>query len=216
MSIGDPFNDDDLEQPPEHVAFWAVLFEGGLAIVAIGLGWLVGHSPLSTVEFSVDALPELGVAALGGVAAAVPMIVGLVLFDRFPMGPLEPLKETVERLVVPLFEGASFVELAVISIVAGLGEEMLFRGLLQDGLATKIGGPAGVWTGLIVASIVFGLAHAITRTYVVLAAFVGVYLGLLFLVSGNLFAPIVAHALYDFVALVYLVKWSWRESQPDA
>jgi membrane protease YdiL (CAAX protease family) len=32
----------------------------------------------------------------------------------------------------------------------------------------------------------------------------GVYLGTLFLVQGNLLAPIVTHALYDFVALVWV------------
>jgi membrane protease YdiL (CAAX protease family) len=52
----------------------------------------------------------------------------------------------------------------------------------------------------------FGLAHPMSTTYVVLATVVGVYLGGLLLVTDNLLAPIVAHAAYDFVALVYLVR----------
>ena len=53
--------------------------------------------------------------------------------------------------------------------------------------------------------------NLITPTYGVLAALIGVYLGWVWLASGNLLAPVVAHALYDFVALVVLVrgpKWS--------
>jgi membrane protease YdiL (CAAX protease family) len=34
----------------------------------------------------------------------------------------------------------------------------------------------------------------------------GLYLGTLFVITGNLFAPIVAHAAYDFVALVWLAR----------
>ena len=47
-----------------------------------------------------------------------------------------------------------------------------------------------------------------TRPYAVVAGLVGVYLGWLQMVSGHLLAPIVAHATYDFVALMYLLKWA--------
>ena len=39
-----------------------------------------------------------------------------------------------------------------------------------------------------------------------LAGLIGLYLGWLWLAVGNLLVPIVVHALYDFVALMYLVK----------
>ena len=52
----------------------------------------------------------------------------------------------------------------------------------------------------------FGLLHPITRAYAVIAALLGAYLGGLWLAGGNLLTPIVAHALYDFVALVYLLR----------
>ena len=39
-----------------------------------------------------------------------------------------------------------------------------------------------------------------------LAAVVGAYLGALFVASGNLLVPILAHALYDLVALVVLTR----------
>ena len=45
-----------------------------------------------------------------------------------------------------------------------------------------------------------------TLAYAMLAALVGGYLGWLHLASGNLLVPILAHALYDFVALRLLLR----------
>jgi membrane protease YdiL (CAAX protease family) len=56
------------------------------------------------------------------------------------------------------------------------------------------------------ASLVFGLLHALTATYAVLATFMGVYLGAVWLGTGNLLVVVLAHALYDFAALVYLTR----------
>ena len=58
----------------------------------------------------------------------------------------------------------------------------------------------------LLASAVFGLFHLVTPTYALLATIVGVYLGVCFAVTDNLLTVIVAHALYDFVALVYLTR----------
>ena len=59
---------------------------------------------------------------------------------------------------------------------------------------------------LSVASVLFGLGHLITPVYAVLAAVIGFYLGALFLATDNLLIAIVAHGLYDFVALLYLIR----------
>ena len=108
-------------------------------------------------------------------------------------------------------------QLGVISFLAGLGEEMLFRGLLQDGLAHWLGNSfglgeaAGLWLAVGLASTLFGLLHWISPFYALVAGLIGAYLGWWRVQSGNLLGPIVAHALYDFVALVYLTKlWPAR------
>jgi membrane protease YdiL (CAAX protease family) len=59
---------------------------------------------------------------------------------------------------------------------------------------------------LLVASLIFGACHWITPAYAAVASLIGFYLGWLLLATGNLWTPIVAHAFYDFLALVYLVK----------
>jgi uncharacterized protein len=107
---------------------------------------------------------------------------------------------------VPMFRDGQLVHLAIISVLAGLGEEMLFRGVIQAAVAQEIGGPRGMWLGLAVAAVLFGMLHLVTPTYAVLAALIGLYLGGLWLLCDNLLAPVTTHAVYDFVVLVYLVR----------
>ena len=107
---------------------------------------------------------------------------------------------------MPLFRQATLTQLAVISLMAGLGEELLFRGVIQGKITQVVGGPAGNWVGAIVAALLFGLAHSVSLTYAILAALIGLYLSWTWLATGNLLVPIAAHTVYDFVALVYLVK----------
>jgi hypothetical protein len=121
---------------------------------------------------------------------------------RIRSGPLGRLNAAVDDMLLPLFARCSVIQLAFISIMAGLGEELLFRGVLQPLLI----GWLGIAAGLCLASLVFGLLHAVTPSYAVLATLVGAYLGWLALATGNLLGPIIAHALYDFVALVYLMR----------
>ncbi len=197
--------DEEVEmEPPRNFVTIALAVEGSLIVAALAIGRIVGHGPLSGLDFSLDALPDHAMAAWWGITATVPMLVGLVLLDRYPVGPLRGLREVVDRLLVPLFSDVSILQMALISLVAGVGEEMLFRGLLQGGLSEAIGPPWGVLPAVVVASAVFGLAHFITPTYAVLAGLIGVYLGWLFFVTGSLVAPMVTHAVYDFAALVYL------------
>jgi uncharacterized protein len=46
----------------------------------------------------------------------------------------------------------------------------------------------------------------VNRSYAMLAGVIGLYLGWLWMATGELLLPIAVHALYDFLALVYLVK----------
>jgi membrane protease YdiL (CAAX protease family) len=125
---------------------------------------------------------------------------------QLPLGPLARLRETTEEIVLQMFRGASFVQLAAVSIAAGLGEELLFRGLVQAGLTNLIGGPLAPWVALAAVSVLFGVCHWLSTTYAILAVLAGAYFGLLLILTENLWTPIVAHAAYDLLALIYLVR----------
>jgi len=57
-------------------------------------------------------------------------------------------------------------------------------------------------------NLIFGMTHAVTPLYALLAAAVGVYLGLALDYGGdrNLLTPIIIHGLYDFLAFVALMR----------
>jgi CAAX protease family protein len=173
----------------------AVVFEGGLGLVALGLGWLVGRSPLAEIDWN---LPAVAI----GCGASVPMFAAVAIVLRSRWAWCIRLRRLVDGLIVPLFKGCGAGELAVISLVAGFAEELLFRGVIQAALGEWIS-PV---VGLVGASLLFGLAHPLTRAYAAIVTLAGLYLGGLWLWSGNLLVPIVTHAVYDFAVLLYLVR----------
>lgn len=186
----------------------AVAMEGGLGALAIAIGWLLGMNPLELVVGDWRALAW-------GCLAALPMLGALALTEHLPFWPFNDVADVVDRLLRPLFARTGIAELAVISALAGIGEELMFRGLLQEGLARWIGDPSGVWIALAVASVLFGLLHPMNWAYVLLAAVMGLLLGGLWIASGNLLVPIVAHALYDFLALLWLIRIQRPRAQVD-
>ncbi|MBL9122326.1 MAG: CPBP family intramembrane metalloprotease [Planctomycetaceae bacterium] len=176
--------------------------EGALVLVAILLGWVLGQPPLQHASLSER-------AAAWGVAGTLPMLAALVIITRWPQGPWRSLVELIDELLVPMLRGWSFGEMALAAALAGFGEEMLFRGVLQEVLQRVLvdWGLPVPWLAILAAGFLFGLAHAISLAYVVFATLVGIYLGWLYVWTGDLTAPIVTHALYDFVALVYLGRF---------
>jgi uncharacterized protein len=183
----------------KHFALTAAIFEGSLMVVAIALGWLLAAPPLRTFRF------ELGGAVLG-LAATLPPLGLFWLCLKSPWRPLKEIARILDETIVPLFRGCRLAELAIIAALAGVGEEMLFRGVIQAAVTQEVGGQGGVWLGLLAAAMLFGLLHPITPRYAILAGLIGLYLGGLWLACGNLLAPIAAHGVYDFVALVYLTR----------
>ena len=65
---------------------------------------------------------------------------------------------------------------------------------------------SGVLSGILITGLVFGLLHYLSTTYAIYAFLTGIYLGIIYQASGNLYIVMAIHALYDFIALVYLVE----------
>ncbi len=188
----------DTQQP--NIVRMALVFEGGLIAVACGAG-LFMTPPWRQVSWQL-------LDVLRGLAATLPLVGGLLVLRQIRGGALDKLNRLVDEMLVPLFTGCNIFQLALISLLAGVGEELLFRGVLQPIFMVWWGTIAG----LCIVSVVFGLLHSLTAAYAVLATIVGAYLGWLALATGNLLVPIIAHALYDFVALVYLIRTARRKA----
>lgn len=183
------------------IVLWAVLFEGGLIVLAFLGGILLGRPSLELIRPSWQ-------ACLVGIGATVPLLPPVLWLSRSSWPPFKRLMHEVEETLAPLFSECTVLDLALIAILAGLGEEVLFRGLIQASLATSL----GPWAALAVTSVLFGLLHLVTRTYAVIATIFGAYLGWLCIATGDLFVAVVTHSLYDFVALKYLVAQQGKQN----
>jgi membrane protease YdiL (CAAX protease family) len=135
---------------------------------------------------------------IGGVAAVLLAFLNYWLLVSAPDLPVVRSLRTVYREVLePLFARLELPAIVGISLAAGVCEETLFRGAIQT-----------EW-GLIPASVLFGVAHlggSGTIGFGVWAAVIGSLLGALAIVTGGLLAPIIAHAVYDGLALAY-IRW---------
>jgi membrane protease YdiL (CAAX protease family) len=77
--------------------------------------------------------------------------------------------------------------------VLALGEELFFRGLLQQWLSDWMRNP---WAGLVLTSLIFGAAHLwYDWRFAVLAAIAGLFYGFAFMQGKGIRAAMVTHAL---------------------
>lgn len=179
-------------------------FEGALIVLAYAIGWLVSVDPLAHLAFDAAAL-------LLGLLATLPPYLLFVASYRRPQGAMRDIKAFLVEKLGPLLEGCTWGDLLYLGFLAGISEEILFRGLLQPWLERDWG-----WAGgLIFSNLIFALVHWVTPLYALLAGLTGVYLGLTLDFGGerNLLVPILAHALYDFLAFMAVAESFRRQRQ---
>ena len=180
--------------PSRRLLALVFLTEGVALGLALLLGWWfrIGLFPL-TMDFAGDVVK-------GTLAALPPLALFICLLskgaDKVP--GLHPLRRKVLGDVRYIFMDAGAVELALISVCAGFAEELFFRGVLQ----TKL--------GIVAASLIFGLVHFVSPSYVLAASAMGFYIGVVFRMSGHLLVPMQLHFIYDLGALTYI-----RYFRPD-
>lgn len=95
-------------------------------------------------------------------------------------------------LVIPEYS-SQIVQLLVI-IFALVVEELLYRGILLNKLRKH-----GDLFAVAVSSIIFGISHG-ARFYTMIA---GLFIGILYVISDSIIAPIVLHALYNLGAIYF-------------
>jgi membrane protease YdiL (CAAX protease family) len=177
----------------------AVMVEGAVALVAIAAAWLF-NVPVR------DQMPSYGLplawAAARGVIATVPMLILFWWLVHSDWTTLRELRTQVVRLINAMFPQANLGQLGMVSVLAGVGEELLFRGVLQ----TIIGWWTPPVAAIVITALLFGLLHALSKVYFVLATLIGLGLGWMTWYYNDLVGPMVAHSLYDFLALLYLSR----------
>ena len=198
-------SDQELQVPMSrrHFLLLATSFQGGLAILALVISWCLRINPFDQVRWNA--------AAVGaGIFGTLPMLLIFVVTYRSNLQPLREIRMYLTDTLGPTLKDCYWFDLLWVSFLAGYSEELLFRGVIQNSVASTWG-----WgVGLLAGNLLFAFAHAITPMYVILAALLGTILGLLFEYSDsrNLLVPVIAHTAYDLIALLVIRRNYVRQS----
>lgn len=168
-----------------------------LALAAAGLVWstLRGHPNVWRIEGRES--PQV----LLGILAGLLMGLGIVFASRLAVHRFEwarALHRDLRSLLGPLPDS----EILVLAMASSIGEEIFFRGAMM---------PAA---GLLLSSAIFALLHIGPKVrflpWTVSSLVAGVMFGQLFLWSGDLTGPVVAHFTVNFLNLRHLSQHELR------
>ena len=186
-----PDSSPDPEGSPPSFVRLALIFYGAILAVALAWGAVVGRSLFYANAEAASRGPDPPRDLLVGLLAGS-VVIGISHQVTLRTAWGEALARALASLLGPL-RGWECVSLALVS---GVAEEALFRGAIQPHL------------GLVAASLLFGLAHFAPRRdlwpWTAFSLLAGLLLGSLFEITGNLTAPVVAHALINAVNLKLL------------
>jgi membrane protease YdiL (CAAX protease family) len=157
---------------------------------------------------------RLGFPALEVTVLSLLISAGMIL-------PIEALSTFVEKRWPPDADYIKFLiaikpkgmlQLAAvgagIALVTPVAEELLFRGVIQRIFSRNMDGPIA----LALASLLFALCHFDLPSLPAITA-LGLVYGYLFLATGNLFYPILGHALFNLFSLIRLYRISEEDLQ---
>ena len=165
-----------------------LLAMGGTAIVLLVAAklWLyLGNVVLLPVQFTVNGLLWGLTLGLG-----ITIISGLIyrIWPAYGRSADQYLKLILTPLLWP--------DLIWLGLLPGLSEELVFRGVMLSALGANT-------AALIISSLCFGILHfsgSQQWPYVIWATVVGLILGYVTLLTGNLLVPIVAHVFTNFIS----------------
>ncbi len=159
------------------------------------LEWLlsIGLTLLSILWAWMRELPLAAAVAPSVGAVAVGVAAGAALWSTIPLLLRSAsMRRVWSEVLLPFSRGLDTRDVVVIALLSGLTEELFFRGILLPEI------------GLVASSLCFGALHALCRVYFAWATLVGAAFGALALTSGSLIPAMVAHATYNFGALLIL------------
>lgn len=205
------------------LAVQAVTALFGLVIVPGLVWWRVRQKPVSSFFANRTAWSVLLVVAVAVIAFAI-VDSAIIQWNKNIMLPsflrefetwAQAKERELERLTKVLVAFASpgefLLGVFVIAVLAGITEEFFFRGLIQTELMRAVqNAHVAIW----ISAIAFSAVHMQFYGFVP-RMLLGALFGYLYLWSGNLWVPILAHAVNNALALVLVYASQQRELPLD-
>lgn len=145
----------------------------------------------ATPWLELSTLEGVGLSAALGLAVALVVIVATrVTVARYAWAKLLHIE------LRPIAHNMTLWHILLIAFFSSLGEELLFRGLLQP------------WVGVLPTAVIFGICHQMPGeakwVWVCWATFVGLAFGMVFAATGSLVGALLAHMVINAVNLMFL------------
>ena len=184
---------------------------GTFIVSSIFIGYLVTRKPLTYLKLNQNTQGMLTLLAILTIILANPLINMLAYLNqelKLPdalrgveswMYEKEKAAEEITMLFlnVKTFKGL-LINIFMIGIIPALGEEMFFRGVMQNQLV-KI--TKNAHAGVLITAFFFSAIHL--QFYGFLPRFIlGAYLGYLFVWTGNLWYPVIVHFANNTLAVL--------------
>lgn len=116
---------------------------------------------------------------------------------------LRSLEEQTEAMMMKLIEvdnlGGLMVNLFMIAVIPAIGEELLFRGLIQRHLSESF---KNVHIAIIVTAVIFSLVHMQIYSFLP-RFFLGIVLGYLLFIGKSIWYPIIAHFINNALGVIF-------------
>ncbi|HHT61619.1 MAG: CPBP family intramembrane metalloprotease [Paludibacteraceae bacterium] len=171
----------------------------------------VSDAPLAYLNIRIEKRWRVVVGVVCFSVLVLPFINGLVALNEalvLPqwLAPLEQWMKTMEEsakqlteqfLSVSTWQGL-FVNLLIMAALPAIGEELLFRGVLQRLFSEKWGASIGIWLTAILFSAIHLQFYGFIPRMILGAAF-----GYLLLWSRSIWMPILAHFMNNALAIVF-------------
>ncbi|MEX2528781.1 MAG: type II CAAX endopeptidase family protein [Gemmatimonadota bacterium] len=196
--------------PQGEVAPLPAYYSSLVLLAVLGtLAFIVGRGALGWSGMGLWPLPAFGVLLAWSVGLTGVGV--LILFAFRQLMRVMGIEEApLLRQLLPRSTKEKWV-FAVLSLAAGIAEEMSFRGFLIPAL---MGMSLGAGWALLVSSAAFGMVHAYQGwTGFFRTGILGGFLGFSLLHTGSLWPAMVAHTLIDLLAGLVLPPWLVGEGE---
>jgi uncharacterized protein len=212
-------NEKDLYYNPRSTAL-LIVGQSSVILIGIVLGWLFRIPQYGFMSSDVLPVNTLVQNIQYGFVSTIPLGIFAIVLDQLEsyLPALKEVGQVTQRTILSLMGNqykprTAFVISIVLGMIAGLGEELLFRGVIQNvlnhqlssyvasssflssiassfhivfpmfGSATPIVLDLSMIISIVLSSIIFGLLHYATTAYAILAMIASFYFGFLYVLS---------------------------------
>lgn len=189
--IGGNFDENDIYEMVGRFMPYIGIFSAAITILGYFLFFKIRKKNLFR-EIKVRPIRITSAVAMFAFGAAALFAISLGLYFLYALFPGLNSYSNSENIETMLESGNPVLQFINISIVTGIIEEVIFRGLIYNTLKKTMKVPVAV----ILSAIIFGIAHMNIEQFFY-TSLLGILMALVYEKYGTIIAPIIVHATFN-------------------